>query len=252
MIRNFLFCLLFLVPTFAVAAANTPTNLIDSTAGEILTRFFYSNKEWSLLAEANATNESDNRNYRKVLLGGYFQINDNLRTGVFYQRQYGVRHDEDWFKDPVTGWQWADTNQRAEDLAVLDVSPKALLSFFSMENWTFEFKTRYEYNFFNQTQTLRLRPNLSYFWLRDGVPTYSLFLQFEQALALNYGAKQVVERWTYFGLLHHYDSSVQFGVFVAQKWVEWVSTTSFTALTSQKYEVSANSNVLGLLFIYKL
>lgn len=233
------------------AVVNTPTDLGDSNDTELKTRLFYAQKNWTVLTEIQGTNQNESRQFRSILLGGYSHLNSNLRTGFFYQRQYGVRHDEDWFKDPVTSWQWKNVNQRGEDLVLLDISPKTLLPFLPGESWTLEFKTRYEYNFFDQNQTLRVRPNLSYFWIREGRPFLNFFLQEELALALNYGSKSINERWTYIGALYHYSPSWQFGVSAAQKWQSWASTPQYTALTDRSYDVSANSTLIGLIIIFK-
>lgn len=247
MTRLFLVLAIIVSYSSAFAVGNAPDNIDTSHETEARLRYLQSVKNFTLFAEAQVSDQSDFREYKSIMLGSYYRFFDNLRAGLFYQRQYGFRHDEDWFKDPVTLWQWRNTNNRGEDLAILDVSPKMSLA----ENWTFEFKTRYEYNFFNSDRSLRLRPNLTYFYLRDGEPLASFFLQAEQVLGLNYGTHTVNERWLYLGGLYHYSPGLQFGLFAAQKWQQWSSTPNYTAITGKTYTVDADSDILGLTLILK-
>lgn len=74
------------------------------------------------------------------------------------------------------------------------------------ENMTLEFKARYEYNFFNYNQSIRFRPTFTYFWMPEGEPVASFFMQAEQVLGLNYGTHSINERWLYLGGLYHFNS----------------------------------------------
>jgi len=241
------FLLIFLFSGTVFAVGNVPDDIKSTTESEARLRYLHPVNQFTLFSEVQLANQSGGREYKTIFLGSYYRFFDNLRAGLFYQRQYGFRHNEDWFKDPVTLWQWQNTDDRGEDLAILDVSPK----FSFAENWTFEFKTRYEYNFFNSNQSVRLRPNLTYFWLGENEPIASFFLQAEHVLALNYGSHSTEERWTYLGALHHHSSVLQYGAFAAQKWQAWTSTSAYTATTGKTYSVDANSNVLGAMLILK-
>lgn len=234
----------------AFAAGNVPDNTPNSTDLETRARVFYAFDSWSLFSEIQATGQSENRKYRSIMLGPYYRWFDHLRTGIFFQRQYGFRHNDDWFKEPQTAiWQWRNTNTRAEDLLVLDVSPKVQLDFLPGEHWTFEFKTRLSHNFFNQEKLLRLRPNLSYFWIRSDVPFLSIFLQAEFVVPL-LDLKSPNERWAYLGTLYHLSQAIQLGCYAALKWEGWRNTSAYTALTGKTYEVEANSTVIGLLGVF--
>ncbi len=240
------FLILFFSST-ALAVGNVPDDIKTTTESEVRLRYLHPVKQFTLFSEIQLADQSDGREYKTIFLGSYYRFFDNLRAGLFYQRQYGFRHNEDWFKDSSAVWQWKNTEDRGEDLAILDVSPKFSLG----NNWTFEFKTRYEYNFFNSDQSLRLRPNLTYFWLGEDKPIASFFLQAEHVLALNYGSHSTEERWAYLGALYHHSSNLQYGAFAAQKWQAWTSTPAYTATTGKTYSVDANSNVLGVMLILK-
>ncbi len=184
------------------------------------------------------------------MLGTYYRMIPNLRAGLFYQRQYGFRHDADWIRDPVVEWKWANTNGRGEDLLIFDFSPKLLLSFLPGTNWSFEFKARYEYNFFNRNQSLRLAPTLTYFWIRNGEAFLNFFLQEDQVFPLNYGKKLVNEQWTYLGVLYNYDSQWQAGLYGSRKKQSWVSTDEYEQVEAP-YRVTTSGSMIGLLLIYK-
>lgn len=250
MTRFFFFLILFVFCSSVFAVGNVPDDIKSTHEAEARLRYLHVIKNYTLMGEVQISDQSDNRKFKSALIGSYYRFSDNLRTGFFYQRQYGLRHDNDWFKDPVTLWQWRDTNNRGEDLAILDISPKFILPF-ADDHWTFEFKTRYEYNFFNSDRSLRLRPNLTYFWLHDSTPLASFFLQAEQTLALNYGTHSINERWLYLGALYHHSTSLQVGAFIAQKWQEWSSTPEYTAITGKTYTVEADSQVFGATIILK-
>ncbi len=243
---------LFLVMASVAFAGNIPAGAPTVNTGEVRIRAFNEMQDLSALAEIREAGQADNQQYQSILLGTYYHLNDHWRAGVFYQRQYGVRHDEDWQKDTVTGWGWINTSQRGEDLAVIDLSPKLHLGFLPGETWTLEFKNRYEYNFFDQDQNLHLRQTLTYFWLKQDQPFLHFFLQCEQVFPLNYGVMPINEQWTYLGMVYQRSESVQLGFFAATQWQSWANTSQFSAQTGNSYVVSAGSNVLGFLAIFKM
>lgn len=235
---------------FAFAIGNVPDNIEKFSATEARLRYLHALKNYTLLTEIQLANQPENREYKSALLGSYYRFHDNLRAGLFYQRQYGFRHDADWFKDPATlVWQWRNTNDRGEDLAILDISPKMILP--DRENMTLEFKLRYEYNFFNDNQSIRFRPTFTYFWMPEGEPVASFFMQAEQLYSLNYGSHATSEKWVYIGGLYHFNSHFQLGGYIAHQWQAWSSTPAYTAITGKTYMVHADSDVLGFTLILK-
>lgn len=250
MTRFFLVFTIIAGCNYAFAVGNVPDNIDKSSATEARLRYLHAVKNYTLLTEIQIADQNDHREYKSVLFGSYYRFRDHLRAGLFYQRQYGFRHDADWFKDPTTlVWQWRNTNDRGEDLAILDISPKMVLP--DHENTTLEFKTRYEYNFFNNNRSIRFRPTFTYFWIPEEEPVASFFIQAEQLFSLNYGSHGKSEQWAYLGGLYHFNSQFQLGGFLAHQWQAWSSTPEYTAITGKTYRVHADSDVLGITLILK-
>lgn len=250
-INKFIFTFIF---SFAVLTwgSHVPGSKNSGTDLELTTRIMYVNKNWTTLFEASVVNQFEEQQYRSILLGQYYRFHPNIRTGLFYKRQSGFRHDEDWVTDPVTEWKWKNTNNRHEDLVILDLSPKFLLSFLPGEDWSFEFKTRFEHNFFNSDQNLRLMPTLTYHWILEEKPFLNFYIQQEQAMPLNYSSVKPNEEWLYFGMLYGLDSNWQLGMNYSQKTLSWKNTPEFEKSTGATYTSSNTGSSVGLLVIYKI
>lgn len=248
MTRIYLFFLIVLVLDSAFAIENVPDNT-KAHQVETRIRYFYPVEKYSLFSEVQLANHSGARDTKSVLLGAYYRYLDIFRFGLFYQRQYGIRHNEDWFKDTISGWQWRDTTQRGEDLAIFDYSVKTLMN--GHENITVDIKLRYEYNFFNKNQSIRGRGGFSFFNLVDDEPKSSFFLHYEFVRPLNYSNYRSNETWAYLGGLYHDDSHFQFGGYLARRWQAWFSTSEYTSLTGKTYMVDETTDVLGITAIFK-
>ncbi|MBC7458601.1 MAG: hypothetical protein H7235_10000 [Bdellovibrionaceae bacterium] len=233
------------------SANHIPLDKSSGTDYELVSRLFYIQKDWSLLGEFTGINQFENQNFRSLTLGAYYRFHPNLRMGLFYKRQLGFRHNEDWITDPILDWKWQNTNARGEDLAIFDVSPKFLIPFFPGDAWSLELKTRIEYNSFNQNQNLRFRPMLTYYWIREDKPFINFFIEQEQALPLNYGQGKVNELWNYVGALYNQSEQFQFGVNVSQKTMTWVNTDDFQKSLGSTYSTANTGTTVGLLVIYK-
>lgn len=249
-IKHLLLILTISLP--AISQANhIPLDKSSGTDQAFTTRLFYLHKNWTALTEFTAVNDFEAQQYRSILLGGYYRFGANFRGGLFYKKQYGFRHDEDWVQDPVVSWKWLNTNNRAENLVIADLSPKIMIPFLPGDAWSLDFKTRFEHNFFNGNQNLRLMPTLTYYWIRDDKAFLNFYFQLDQALALNHGRDLIPERWTYLGLLYNLNASWQFGISAARKTLSWSSTTDFKNLTGETYSTSNTGYSAGLLIIYK-
>ena len=250
-IINTLLLILFLIFSSNVQANHIPLDQNGNNDTEFTTRVLYIKEKWTPIAEIFGTDQTQDQKYRAVLLGSYYRFHENIRAGLFYKRQYGFRHNADWVDDPVLGWRWRNTNNRGEDLAIFDLSPRILLPFLPGDGWTFDFKTRYEYNFFNNNQYLRFVPTLTYFWIRNDSPFINFYLQAEQTFPLNFDSEGPTEKWLYLGLLYSFDSHWQFGLSTSKKSMSWKSTSEFTQSTSGSYNTKNSSSAIGLLLIYK-
>lgn len=242
---------LFLIYQSSAWANHFPADQDSGSDLEFTTRLFYIKEQWTHLAEISAANQFEDQNYRAVLLGSYFRFHENIRAGLFYKRQYGFRHNSDWVEDPIVAWKWKNTNDRGEDLAIVDLSPRFLLSFLPGTNWTLDLKTRFEYNVYNGNQNLRLIPTLTYYWIRKDRPFLNFYVQHEQTLPLSHESVTSGEEWLYFGLLYHLNPTWQVGLSASKKTMSWKSTPEFTELTGASYSTKNSGEAVGLLVIYK-
>lgn len=255
MINRFAFLLLLIAPLTTYAWPPNNPSAGPSLVPNAQLRLFVDYDRVSLYSEAQSRWETATAINQSVLGGIYAQPFDWLRLGAFYQIQRGVRHDADWnWSDAANSWVWTDVNSRSESLLVLDVSPRTLLPNLPGENWVGELKMRYFYNYFNQNQTLTLRPGLSYFWLREGSPFWTFFLQYEAYLPLNYGASLIYEHWIYLSALKPITKEFQLGALVSYHIQDWSSTNAFVTGTtpSSRFFVAEGSLHLGLVAVIHL
>ncbi len=234
-----------------IEAAQVPVDKNSGTDSELTTRIFYIKSDWTTLAEITAVNQFQDQRYRSVLLGEYFRFHENIRAGLFYKRQTGFRHDADWVNESVGQWRWNDTNDRSEDLAIIDVSPRVLLSFLPGDGWSFDLKTRFEHNFFNQNENLRLVPTLTYYWIHEDSPFLNFYIQNEKVFPLNYDSVKPNEEWIYLGMLYSYNSNWQIGVTASEKTLSWKNTEEFFQKTGATYTSKNSGKSVGLLVVYK-
>ena len=247
----FFFNLILTLITIQVQAVPTVPTVSSGIAPALNLRLFSDQGSFLLYSELAATSDTDQRTEKNFTLGTYYKLLPGIKIGAFYSREYGLRHYADWA--PTNGvWSWTQTNARAEDFFIFDMTPRVQLNFLPTENWVAELKARYEFNAFNHEQTLMLRPGLTYFWLREDEPFINFFLQYEADIALNYGVQTVAERWLYLGGLYHVCNSVDLGAYAALKWQNWGSPPAYIAKGVLPYNVGAESTVIGLLAILHL
>jgi len=248
MIRKFFLLCLFSSSAYAVPTAPPPISSGLVPEGNL--RLFLNHDPYSVYTEFTAAAETDQRSFKAVTLGGYYQAIQNLKLGAFYRIAYGLRHNEDWMS--MNGkWSWADTNSRGESLWILDATPKATLGFISMDHWVAELKTRLINNIFDHEQTLFLRPGLTYFWLKDQQAFLNFFLQYEMQFPLNYGTSTINEQWLYFGALYRLLSDLDVGAYTALKWETWDSPAVYLAKGGTPFSLTAQSYVLGLVAVFQ-
>lgn len=241
-----LFFLILSPPAFGVPVAPVVSSGLG--AGETI-RVFRDFSSYTLMAEGNALQLSDSRDSGELTLGGYDQFTNSLSAGIFYQRAWGLRHDDDWI-DNNGIWQWQNSRWRGEDFAIGDLTLKFNADFLPGTNWIAELKSRYLIDFFNGERTIMLRPGLTYFWLRDDQLVANFFLQFEADLPQNYHSNSINERWLYVGALFRIFNNVDFGAFYALQWQQWSPSRKYLDKQGSPYSVSATDQVINALLIF--
>ena len=204
-------------------------------------RLFYYNGDLSGMVEYVGRFEEPGLEYRyqSVTLGGYYRLHPNVKVGAFYRGLVGARHDDDWL-DASPGWEWNDTRGRLEHLVMLDVTPRVLLEFLPGRSWVSSFKARYEYNLFNDDQTLLARPGVTWFWLVDRQPLLNVSAQYATYLSLNFGDTFWYRHGPYLNLLYHVAPWLQVDLSVGRQSTYWSESADFRRLHPGE---SYNNNV---------
>ena len=172
------------------------------------------------------------RPVRALTMGGYGRVHENLKLGVFWRVQSGMRHDEDWINPGPGLWSWRVTTNRPEQVLVLDATPRALLSFLPGGRWTGSFKVRYEHNFFNGHRTVKLEPELAWFWMEGLNPRATIFARHESYLPVNFGEGPYYERWWYLAGLWHASPDLSLGPNVALRDELWSTSSDYRRATN--------------------
>lgn len=189
------------------------------------------------------------RPFRSLSLGSYARVHPNLKLGVFYRAQTGARHDDDWTNPSPGVWGWRNTSQRAENVVVLDATPRANLTFLPGK-WTGALKVRYEHNWFNNQNTLKLEPEVAWFWMDGLTPRATVFLRHETYLPLNFSQASWYERWWYLAALWHASPKASFGPSVALRDEQWTTSGDFrSAAPGASYRTVYRSLVWGVTLI---
>ena len=165
------------------------------------------------------------RPYRALTLGTYGRLHPNLKLGLFYRVQHGARHDDDWINDGAGNWFWRPTTNRPENVIVVDATPRMSLS----GNFTGTLKIRYEHNFFNGQRSLKLEPEVAWFWLDGLSPKATIFIKHGTYIPLNFGTRSYYERWWYLAGLWHPTKDVSMGPSIALRDVVWTTSSDYRA-----------------------
>jgi hypothetical protein len=214
-------------------------------------RVFMDREDFTLVGEALYINETAGRELQDFSFGSYYHFSPAFKMGLFFTRDYGLRHDEDW---ALTNgkWSWNISNDRGENLVAVDATWKTLLDFLPGENWVAELKSRYIYNSFNDNRTLLLRPGLTYFYLQSGHLVADFFVQLELDFPLNYGVQPVDEHWIYLGSLYHFTHVFDAGPFVNLGWQTWGASHNYMEKGGAPYAITTQTTTLGLTAILRL
>jgi hypothetical protein len=188
------------------------------------------------------------RPFKALSLGSYARVHPNLKLGLFYRVQSGTRHDDDWFQPAPGAWAWRDTTNRPENVLVLDATPRVKLG----ARWTAALKMRYERNFFNNQSTLKLEPEVAWFWMDGLRPRATVFARHESYIPLNFGEASYYERWWYLAALWHASPAVSFGPSVALRDELWSSSADYkSALPGGSYRTLYRSVMWGAALIVR-
>jgi len=234
------------VSTFSAAANHIPTApaVVAEFAGR--STLLIDLGRFDPLVEVEGRLEDTNHEfrYRGLTAGAYLRLHKNFKAGAFYRIQQGARHDDDWIEPTAGVWKWVDSRDRAEQVLILDVSPRFLFDFLPGQNWVFTVKNRYLYNIYNSQHTLMVRPGLSYFLIRNREPLFTFSLNYGFYIPLNFGETFFYEHEPYLSVLYHLNRNVKLELTGAYKTVTW-STSEDSWANWDTYTVNYRAFVVG-------
>jgi hypothetical protein len=252
---------LVLSAAFTLAAAATvQANHIPEPPGSVVeyegrVAALASVGDFDPLVELRARVEDDpsELRYRALTLGSYYRVHRNVKAGAFVRVQQGARHDDDWISPSAGAWEWEDTTDRTEVVAIADVTPRFQLGFLPGENWVLAVKGRYELDTYNMEQSIKVRPGLTYFWIVDRNPVLNASLAYEVDFPLNFGSTLIYDRWLYLDVLYHLTPTVKLEASIARRTWTWTDSSDFKDLhPTESYEVDTQPWVIGIGVLYML
>jgi hypothetical protein len=226
------------------AAPTPPGEVPGGTQTGLSLRAFGEHEAISYFLEGAAIRQTAGREFKSISLGSYFHALPWLKVGALAGREFGLRHDEDWFSTNGQ-WAWNDSNSRGETVVSLDVTGQLPMTF-NTELFLAELKLRYEYNSFNDNRTLLVRPGLSYFYFRGDELFATVFLRLEGDFPLNYGTQVLSEKWIYLGALYHLNDQIDLGPIVTEGWQTWGRPAAYAAKGGAPFTVTTQTTTFTL------
>jgi len=205
--------------------------------------------KWNPYLEALGNIDSNLQpSYYHLLTGSYYRVHRNVKIGVFHLLQGGERHDDDWVAlNP--GWEWNNTINRIENNIIFDLTPRFIVPYVFNENAVGSLKMRYQYNFFNNHQTLLLKPGLSYFHMVARKPVWNTSLAYSFYIPLNFSESYLYEHGPYINFIYHINKLIKFEARTNLYFKTWTTGKDSLAL-GDSYSVNENGLSIGLGIIF--
>ena len=221
-------------------ASKVPLNEKSAGVSANLKHFHRFSPSIKSLVELNTGKENKLSQRRDFKLGLRARIHKNVKISAYYQRSYGLRHQNDWIvKDGK--WHWIDSSDRGENIFGTSISLKELVSLNILE-----FKTSIERNFKNNHNTLKLRPGITHIFLNDGSPFINIFLQYEAYFPLNYHDELIYKKGIYSGVLYHWRKNIKPGLFFKVTESTWSNSDTAISKGVEAYKVKDRNSSIGL------
>lgn len=221
---------------------------------EMVSRLFLDVDDWDPMAELVGRFESEDFQfgYRALTLGTYYRIHENVKAGAFYRVQQGARHDEDWGVRYDGDLKRENTTDRTEQVLIADLTPRFLFDFLPGEDWVFALKNRYHFNLYNTNQSLLLRPQLTYFRIRNRQPVVNVTGAYGIYLALNFSDQLVYEHTPYLDVIYHLTDVTKLNAGVAWKTVHYAAEENTGRWDDTDYSADQSSWLLRVGVIFRV
>lgn len=169
----------------------------------------------------------------ELTAGFIYRLHPNLKAGVFYHLNTGLRHDDDWIL--TDDWVWADSSTRFEHSISVELAPRWLLREMLGLDSVFSLKTAYHLNFFNFQQTVSFRPEFTYFHLVDREPVFNLSASYGAYVPLNFGRLPFYKQAAYLNMIQHVNDLVKLEYRVSYNLSTWIEGEESIA-NGQRYD----------------
>lgn len=232
---------LFSLPAWALRKAPDSKN---GTERGFDLRILKKSGPFILVTETKNRDEILDQKYQQFLLGTYLRLSKNLRAGLFFQGEKGLRWDSDWKKDTI--WEWQNLQNRWDFSSILDVT----YTNFLFKNTLWEWKNRINYYHSRDALLLKTRPGIRHFIMKFGKPLWQIYYELEAYLPVNYGESILYEYWLYSGALYQVTDEFSIGPLISYRQRWYHSYSSFESKTSQNYKETFSSIYFGLSALY--
>lgn len=220
---------------FNCFADNKPADTTKNIRPFGESHFFLLRPDFQLLAELKAAKWEEDQSLYSLKLGGRKSLSNHLKLGLFFQRAYGTRHDNDWIKDSL--WHWRDRSHDGQDSIIVDTTYKNLIT----PEMTYEVRASLEHNSAVGRTFFRPRLGTSYFLKNSHIT-----LMHELTIPLENRVRLIQEHWSYLSYSYHFNRGISFGPLVAERQVHWESSNEFTSRTHGSYLFTQKSWYAGL------
>jgi len=220
-------------------AANIPTRHNEKVQALAEARVFWIQRSWQYLAELKFSEWEESQAFQSLRIGTRKGFSRHMKWGLFYQRSYGLRHDQDWIKDST--WHWKDRTTQGQDIWITDLSYKDFIN----EKSTYELRLTYEKNSTVGRSFLKPRIGASYFFSKS-----HLTLIEELSIPLESRENTIQEYWTYLTYSFHYNTHVSFGPLLSYRIVNWETSEDFKNRLNASYQFKENIWYAGAQLVY--
>ncbi|GAB4012586.1 MAG: hypothetical protein Fur0010_08560 [Bdellovibrio sp.] len=221
-------------------AGNTPTDTKNGFKNLNEARFFWLHGQNQHLVEIKAGNWEDDIGFTAIKLGTRYRTSQNSKIGIFYQRSYGLRHDNDW-QVADGNWYWLDRKKDGQDSILIDTSFKDFLNL----KLVYELRMTLEQNTSVGRTFARPRVGFSYFFEKS-----HLILSHELTLPIEKRESSIQEQWTYLIFSYHYSPWTSFGPMMGYRQVTWESSDIFKQRTGGTYSFKESNSYIGVNFTH--
>lgn len=203
-------------------------------------RFFWLGQKWHHMAELKFGKWEDDNSFLSAKLGSRTRLSERLKVGLFFQRAYGVRHDNDW--QNVDGqWQWLKNTDRSQDSLIIDSSYKGFLT----SKMIYEARVTMEQNINVGRTFAKPRIGASYF-----LPSSHITLSHEVTIPIESRDNLIQEHWSYLIYSYHYTPWTSFGPLLGRRSVTWEKSETFKQLRTDSYELRETNLFVGINFTH--